>query len=241
MANIRILFVEDDPIYSETIRMIIEQSGYELAGQYSNSDEALLAIKAIKPDLLLLDIHVEGSLNGIQLAERVGNEIPTIFITSLREKDIFEKAKSTKPLAFILKPFDSLTLQNTIDLAVSRFAGEEKETWIEKDLIVKDSFFIKEKNHLVRVPMSSIDYIEADDKYCTLHAKDKKFVLRISLQDLLSRLPDNFIRTHRSTVVDATKIQSLNLDSHELQLGSITLPIGATYKDSLLSRLKKLG
>jgi DNA-binding LytR/AlgR family response regulator len=160
---------------------------------------------------------------------------------SLREKDIFEKAKDTRPIAFILKPFDSLMLQNTIDLAISRFAGEDKEAWIEKDLIVKDSFFIKEKNNLVKVLMSSIDYIEAEDKYCTLHTTEKKFVLRISLQDILSKLPENFIRTHRSTVVDAMKIQSLNLDNHELQLGSVTLPIGTTYKNSILSRLRKLG
>src|SRR5258708_36616224 len=123
MASIRILAVEDDPIYSETIRMIVEQSGYELAGQFANGEEALLAIKAIKPDLLLLDIHIEGALNGIQLAEKIGDGIPTMFITSLREREIFEKAKTTKPIAFILKPFDSLMLQNTIDLAVSQFDG----------------------------------------------------------------------------------------------------------------------
>lgn len=241
MANIRIVSVEDDPIYSETIRMIVEQSGYELVGQFSNGEEALLAIKAIKPDLLLLDIRIEGAMNGIQLAEKAGEGIPTIFITSLREKEIFEKAKGTKPVAFILKPFDSLMLQNTIDLAVSQFAGEEKDVLSERDLIVKDSFFIKEKNSLLKVPMNSILYVEAEDKYCTLYTEEKKFVLRISLNELLSKLPDNFIRTHRSIIVDATKIQRLNLDTHELQLGNRTLPIGTTYKELLISRLRKLG
>jgi len=241
MANIRILSVEDDPIYAETIRMIVEQSGYELAGQFANGEEALLAIKAIKPDLLLLDIHIEGALNGIQLAEKIDKGIPTIFVTSLREKEIFESAKGTKPFAFILKPFDNLMLQNTIDLAVSRFAGEERAVLNEKDLVVKDSFFIKDRNSLVKVPMNSIHYIEAEDKYCTLYAAEKKFVVRISLQEILSKLPENFIRTHRSIIVDASKIERLNLETHELQLGSMTLPIGTTYKDSLLSRLRKIG
>ena len=241
MANIRILSVEDDPIYAETIRMIVEQSGYDLVGQFANGEEALLAIKAIKPDLLLLDIRIEGSMNGIQLAEKVGEGIPAIFITSLREKEIFDKAKGTKPVAFILKPFDSLMLQNTIELAVSQLAGEERAVLNEKDLIVKDSFFIKEKNSLIKVPMSSIDYIEAEDKYCTLYTDQKKFVLRISLNELLANLPDNFIRTHRSIIVDATKIQSLNLETHELILKKKTLPIGATYKELLISRLKRIG
>lgn len=241
MANIRIIAVEDDPIYAETIRMIVEQTGYELAGQFANGDEALLAIKAIKPDLLLLDIHIQGSLNGIQLAEKVGAEIPAIFITSLREKEIFEKAKSARPIAFILKPFDSLMLQNTIELTISQFVNETNEAWIEKDLIVKDSFFIKEKNSLVKVPMNTIHYVEAEDKYCTLYTCDKKFVLRISLQEILTKLPNNFIRIHRSIVVDATKILRLNLDSHELQIESTTLPIGTTYKDSLLSRIQRIG
>jgi DNA-binding LytR/AlgR family response regulator len=241
MANIRIVAVEDDPIYSETICMIVEQTGYELVGQYTNGEQALLAIKAIKPDLLLLDIHIEGSLNGIQLAEKVGNDIPTIFITSLREKEIFEKAKSTKPIAFILKPFDSLTLQHTIELAVSHFAGEAKSTWSEKDLVVKDSFFIKDKNNLVKLPMNTIHYIEAEDKYCTLHTDGRKYILRISLHEILTKLPENFIRTHRSMVVDATRILRVDLDSNELHLENVTLPIGITYKDSLLMRIRKIG
>jgi DNA-binding LytR/AlgR family response regulator len=132
-------------------------------------------------------------------------------------------------------------LQNTIDLAVSQFAGEERGVLSEKDLVVRDSFFVKEKNSLVKVPMSSIHYIEAEDKYCTLYTHEKKFVLRISLHEILSKLPENFIRTHRSIVVDATKIQRLNLDTHELELANQTLPIGTTYKESLLSRLRKLG
>jgi DNA-binding LytR/AlgR family response regulator len=241
MANIRILSVEDDPIYSETIRMIVEQSGYDLVGQFANGEEALLAIKAIQPDLLLLDIRIEGSLSGIELAEKVGEGIPTIFITSLREKEIFQKAKGTKPVAFILKPFDSLMLQNTIELTVSQLAGEERGVLSEKDVIVKDSFFIKEKNNLIKVPMSSINYIEAEDKYSTVYTNEKKFVLRISLNELLANLPTNFIRTHRSIIVDATKIDRLNLDTHELLVGNKTLPIGATYKELLISRLRKIG
>lgn len=241
MANIRIVSVEDDPIYAETIQMIVEQAGYELVGQYSNGEEALLAIKAIKPDLLLLDIHVEGALTGIEIAERVSHETSIIFITSLREREIFERAKSTRPVAFILKPFDSLMLQNTIDLAISQFAGETKNVMVERDVIVKDSFFIKEKNSLVKVPIHSINYIEAEDKYCTLCTSDKKFVVRISLNELLTKLPDHFVRTHRSVVVDATKINQLNLDRQELQLGNVVLPIGSTFKESLIARLKKLG
>jgi DNA-binding LytR/AlgR family response regulator len=233
MANIRIVSVEDDPIYAETIQMIVEQAGYELVGQFSNGEEALLAIKAIKPDLLLLDIHVEGALTGIEIAERVSHETSIIFITSLREREIFEKAKSTRPVAFILKPFDSLMLQNTIDLAISQFAGETKNVMTERDVIVKNS--------LIKVPITSIAYIEAEDKYCTLFTNDKKFVVRISLNDLLTKLPDTFVRTHRSVVVDATKITQLNLDRQELQLGSVVLPIGTTYKEALLARIKKIG
>jgi DNA-binding LytR/AlgR family response regulator len=243
MNRIRILAVEDDPIYAETIRMIVEQTGYELVGLFSNGKDALLAIRATKPDLLLLDIKIDGPITGIQIAEQVAGEegIPTIFITSFREKEIFEKAKSTKPIAYILKPFDSLMLQNTIELAVAQFAGEDRGALNEKDIVVKDGFFIKEKNSLFKVPMAGIHYIQSEDKYCTLHTDDRKFVLRISLQDILSSLPENFIRIHRSLVVDASKIQRVDMDNNELQLKNITLPIGATYKNMLLSRIKKLG
>lgn len=132
-------------------------------------------------------------------------------------------------------------LQNTIDLAISKFAGEPKNVMTEHDVIVKDSFFIKEKNSLIKAPISSIVYIEAEDKYCTLCTSERKFVVRISLNNLLMKLPDIFVRTHRSVVLDVTKIAQINLDRQELQLGSIVLPIGTTYKDTLLMHLKKIG
>lgn len=240
MANIRILSVEDDPIYAETIRMVVEQAGYELVGQFSNSQEALLAIKAIAPDLLLLDIHIDGPFDGIQLAEKAAS-IPTIFVTSLRDKEVFERAKNTRPCAFILKPFDSLMLQNTIELAISQHAGEQSPAWNERDLVVPDSFFVKEKNALIKLPMGNIHFIEAEDKFCTLHTAQRKYVVRISLHDILTKLPSNFVRVHRSIVVDAGKILKMDLTTNEIHLEKVTLPVGSTYKESLLSGLAKIG
>lgn len=240
MSNIRILSVEDDPIYAETIRFTVEQAGYQVIDVLADSTEALRVIESTRPDLLLLDIHISGPHNGIELANKLDPAIPIIFITSLRERSIFEQAKQTKPFAFILKPFDPLMLTNAIELAVANLAGEKKDVWKEKDVILSDSFFIKEKNVLVKVMVKDILYIKAEDKYCILHTPQKKYIIRISLKDLLAKIPSNYLQVHRSYVVDSLRISQIILEDFMLYIEGEPVPIGMSYKDQVLSQIKKL-
>lgn len=240
MANIRILAVEDDPIYAETLQLTVEKAGFEMVGILADGALALEEIERTKPDLLLLDIRIAGPFNGIELARRMTKKIPVIFISSLREREIFEGVKDFQPFAFILKPFEPLMLSNTIELAVAALAGEKKEVWDEQDIVMKDSFFIREKNALVKVSTSDILYIEAEDKYCTLFTAKKKFVVRIALKDILGKVPDNFTRIHRSYAVDIHRINRLILEDYLIYVDDRPLPLGMSYKDELLSKLKKL-
>lgn len=240
MSKIKILAVEDDPIYAEIIRLTVEQAGYEILDLYENGEEALQAIESLKPDLLLLDVRVHGQYSGIEIAEKLNHKVPTIFITSLRDRDIFEQAKKTLPLAFILKPFDTQMLSNTIELAVANMAGEKKEIWRDQDIKLKDSFFIKEKNSLIKVRIQDILYIKAEDKYCILHTDLRKFTIRIPLKELLAKTPDNFIQIHRSYIIDYSRIDSISLDDFMVYIEGAPIPIGVSYKDNLLSYLDKL-
>ena len=240
MSNIRILSVEDDPIYAETIRFTVEQAGYQIIDVLADGRDALRIIESTKPDLLLLDIQISGPYNGIELAGKLDQTIPVIFITSLRERAIFEQAKKTRPLAFILKPFDPLMLTNTIELAVADLAGEKKDVWKEKDVMLSDSFFIKEKNVLVKVMVRDILYIKSEDKYCILHTQKRKYVIRISLKDLLAKVPSNFMQVHRSYVVDTHRISQIILEDFMLYIEGEPVPIGMSYKDQVLSQIKKL-
>lgn len=240
MSTIRILAVEDDPIYAQTIRLTVEQAGYQIIDVIANGEEALVEIERTRPDLLLLDIKIAGRYNGLELAEKINDDIPIIFITSLRERAIFEKAKEVQPIAFLVKPFDMLMLSNTMELAISAMAGEQKDVWNDQDIVLKDSFFIKEKRALIKVSIKDALFIMVEDKYCVLHTHKRKYVIRISMNKLQDKLPSYFVRVHRSYIVDISRINKIILEDYMLYIEDHPVPIGMSYKDELFSKLEKL-
>ena len=86
----RIIAVEDEPIFANTIKRIVEDDlGYELVGMTDNSEEMLRFFVSMKPDLALMDIHINGSMNGIEVAKKISTSefsVPIIFITSYAER-----------------------------------------------------------------------------------------------------------------------------------------------------------
>ena len=121
MEKLKIQIVEDEPMYASYIEMIIDQMGYQSSKVSDNAEEAIQIAKHFNPDLLLMDINIEGKMDGIETAVAINEFSPTpvIFITSLSDTETFEKAKSTIPFAYITKPFDAPILQRSIELALS--------------------------------------------------------------------------------------------------------------------------
>ena len=99
MSRIKILAVEDDPIYSESLDLVVQELGYELVGIVDNAFDALQLLDATSPDLILMDIEIRDSMNGIELAARINStrRIPIIYVTAFKDKETFEKAKLTLP------------------------------------------------------------------------------------------------------------------------------------------------
>ena len=124
----KILIVEDDPIYADAIEMMIEKMGHQTIGITENSNEVLRMVKATQPDLLLLDICIKGEADGIQIAEQIPASIPVIFITSLHDQQTFDRAKKTTPFAYITKPIDQKSLQRSIELALYQQMNKPSET-----------------------------------------------------------------------------------------------------------------
>lgn len=124
----KILIVEDEALYADQIEILCEQLGYTVTGVCADAFTALDNFHHHSPDLLLSDINLLGEVDGIQLAEKINaqNQLPTIFITSLQDDDTFARAQSVLPVAFIVKPFDQLQLQRSIELAVGRLEKNEE-------------------------------------------------------------------------------------------------------------------
>jgi CheY-like chemotaxis protein len=116
LMNNRIYIVEDDPVTAKMLEKIVSKNGYEIAGLSDNAEEAVIEIRELKPDLVLMDILLKGEMNGIQ-ASRIINEeaeeLPVIFITVVERSEITEQIKKSILKGYINKPFteeDVLTI-----------------------------------------------------------------------------------------------------------------------------------
>lgn len=238
MSTLSIYIVEDEKLYANQLEILVDELGYHLAGMSANSDTAKIEIEDIKPDLILMDIKIDGSMNGIDLASHLLHQAPLIFITSFDDEATFERAKQTKPYAYIVKPFDASNLQRTIELAFNKLKEEEDHDW-QKDLLFKDYFFVKNRNRLEKVSLKEVNHLEVEDRYSTIHSENgRKYVLRMSMGEVMEKLQSSeFMRIHRKYTVNLHKIRSIDTQDNLIYVGEAELPISRTHKDELLQRL----
>lgn len=241
MADLKIYIVEDELLYANQLEMIVDELDYELAGIADNSDTAKAEIEQVKPDLILMDIKINGSMNGIDLASSISLNVPIIFITSFDDQATFDRAKSTQPYAYLTKPFEAAHLQRTIELAICNGSKVNAEDW-SQDLVFDNSLFIKKRNKLEKVGIGDVTYLEVEDRYSTVFTESgKKYVLRMSLGDVEEKLPANeFMRIHRKYTINLKKISSINTQDNLVQLGETELPISRSHKEDLLQKLEWL-
>jgi len=117
-----ILLVEDDAVISRLEEWRLCQLGYTVCARVTNAADALVQTKEKKPDLILLDINIEGEMDGIDLAGVLATQcdIPVIFLTSHAEEAILKRVKGTLQYGYIKKPFKDDDLRISIELALSK-------------------------------------------------------------------------------------------------------------------------
>ncbi|MCU0632713.1 MAG: response regulator [Methanolinea sp.] len=120
MSQPRILIVEDDDIIATLVEWRLKKLGYEVCGRAAEGNEALSLVQRESPDLVLLDIGLPGRVDGIAVANEIRKlrEVPIVFVTGHSEREVIDRAKSTRPDGFILKPFGDDDLRVGIELAL---------------------------------------------------------------------------------------------------------------------------
>ena len=241
----KVLIVEDESNYADTLEMFVDELGYEVAGVAGSGKKALELFEQEKPDLVLMDIHLEGELSGIDLARIFqGQKVtPIIYITSFDDPETFAKAKQTGPYGYLIKPFEPDTLQRSIELAVQHAYAEGEQVFENSEEVVLAAacFFVKDRNRLIKIKTEEILWVEVEDKYCMLHTKDRKFTLRQSLKELAQKLdPSVFVQTHRSFIVNAAEIEDIDLSLFIVRINGAEVPLGRAHKDELMRRLQML-
>lgn len=240
--KIRILVVEDDLVEYTHLEILLTQQGHNIAAHVDNAIDAIAEFGKDRPDLVIADISINGELDGIQLVHKLNEieKVPVLFLTSHNESDIFDKAKETQPYAYITKPVEPRNLERNIELAFQNFgrAGQTNVKW-EGDVLVKDFFFTKIGNKLKKIPTNGIEFIEVEGKYSSISVDERKYHVKISLKDLLLKLPEEkFVRVSRNFVVNIDRVENIDTQNYQLKVGQTDIPISRTYKDDLMKRIQ---
>ncbi|HHT19741.1 MAG: response regulator [Euryarchaeota archaeon] len=136
MSTVKILVVEDERITAEDMRKALNSVGYEVPAIVSSGEDAIKVSEEIKPDLVIMDIKLEGEMDGIEAAEKIRSKlgIPIIYLTAYSDEKTVQRAKITEPSGFILKqpygflrkPFEESELNTAIEITLYRHRLEKR-------------------------------------------------------------------------------------------------------------------
>jgi two-component system response regulator LytT len=230
----KILIVEDEVELANNICEILSDLDYNVAAIVDNADSALEFLDGNEVDLVLMDILIHGQLDGIDLAYQIREKysLPIVFSTAYSGTEYLERISSEIHEGYLLKPFTLDSLKTAIFFGLKRH--EEKS---KKENKSRGSLKIMDKGYLVPVPFSEIVYLKADGLYTRVYTKAKSYLVRDILKGFEEKLnAEQFIRVHKSFLVNVAYIESFN--AKKINLGDSSIPIRrGLYKD-LLEKLK---
>lgn len=122
MSQKKILIVEDESIIAEDISDSLISLGYRITGMVYSGEEAIEAAARCRPDLVLMDVNLQGEIDGITAAAeiRARFQIPVVYLTAYADENTLRRVNATKPFGYIVKPFEEKNLHTTIQLALHR-------------------------------------------------------------------------------------------------------------------------
>jgi len=219
---IRSLIVDDEPLARERLRgLLAGEPGVEVVGECGDGCQAVRAIDELRPDLVFLDVQVP-NLDGFHILESVGGDrVPAVvFVTAYDQYAL--RAFDVRAVDYVLKPFGRERLQRALDRARAQIARARSSdlsgqlTALFEGMRPRTAPFlrrvvIKENGRLFFLRTSEIDWVEASGNYVRLHVGAESHLLRDTMSGLEGRLdPEQFLRIHRSTIVNIERIKELH-------------------------------
>ena len=239
MDNINVLIIEDTVTESDALVKVLTENNYNIVGIARTYQDALTMFYQNAIDIVVIDVFLDGKPDGITFAETINivpNGVkPFVFLTSSKDRQIFERAKLTKPFSFLMKPFNELEILYALEMAVEKFY-EQTNVFHSEDqntVISNDTLFIKKNKSLKKVRIEDIVYIEVEDRYCNIITDVEKFVILISLTKIIQLLdPNKFCQTHRNYIVNLSKIEEIIVNDNLVILkGNHKVTLSDKYKD----------
>lgn len=236
-SKLKILLVEDDFLVAADISSRLQQLGYSQIMRAVSFAEAMKKVGESSPDLVLMDIEIQGPKNGIETAAAIKNQkdIPVIFLTQLSSIETYQKARITGPHAYLTKPVSDLELLQAIDLAVDR--SQDESLILEKvDFRFENCIFLKRNDSYEKVLIDDILYLKAGGSYCNIHTEGYTYTLSKSMgkcMALINTYQQNhsLVQVHKGTVVNLKHVNGFK--GARLLIGTDEIDVGKTYLSTL--------
>jgi two-component system LytT family response regulator len=242
------LIVDDEPLARERVLDLLENDPeIEVVGECGSGQEAIAAIEAHSPHLLLLDIEMPEK-DGFAVLEKIPPEkMPTvIFVTAYDQYAV--RAFDVFALDYLLKPFDRERFDKAIKRAKMHIQGGGSGELSRRILaaleeiktrpVFLERLVIKANGHVFFLKAEEIDWVEAEGNYVRLHTAKESYLLRDTISALEAQLdPKRFLRVHRSAIVNIDRVQELQPWFHGeyriiLQDGA-QLTLSRSYREKL--------
>jgi two-component system, LytTR family, response regulator len=250
VAELSVLVVDDEPLVREGIRVLLEREvGVRMIGEAQDGEGALERIRALRPDLVLLDVQMPGMDGLAVVAALEPEERPAIvFVTAFSEYAI--RAFDMHAVDYLLKPFDAERFTRALRRARERMVEgkvnrlEELLETLQPVRAYPERLLLKHDGSVVVVLASDIDWIEAADNYVRIHARTGRYMIREPLKQIEATLnPARFARVHRSAIVNLSRVKSLEPVIAGENIITLTtgtrLTLSRGYRDKFKSRLER--
>lgn len=230
---IRCIAIDDEPLALKQLESYISKVGFlELEAACNSAVDASKVLASQPADVLFCDINMP-DLDGMSFVKSLASQPMVVFTTAYSEYAV--EGFKVDAVDYLIKPFGFNDFEKAA-LKVKRLydlENKEEVTLLDYD----DSVYIKTDYKTVRVEVSSIIYIEGMSEYVKIITEDQKdpVIALLSMKKLEGKLPGNrFMRVHKSFIINLSKISQVSKGHVRMQDGS-SIPIGESYRDSLLS------
>jgi len=219
---IKCLAIDDEPLGLDLLAAFCKKiSNIDLVAKFTNVDKAKEYILNNKVDLLFLDIQMP-DMNGIDFYKQFASDKLVIFTTAFSEYAY--EGFNVNAVDYLVKPFDFNRFLDSCNKAIEAYSLKNKihETFIS----------IKSDSKIYNLKASEITLIESKDDYVKIHLVDGKHLLsKITTKGILEILPKEFIRVHRSFIINKNHVN--NISTYSVMVNNIEVPIGKNYKIEL--------
>jgi DNA-binding LytR/AlgR family response regulator len=225
------LIVDDEEMSRNMVKHFVEQTeSLNLMGICADGVEASVILNKTDIDLIFLDVEMPG-MSGYELIKSLSNPPEIILITA--KKDHAAEAFEYRVTDYLVKP---ITYPRFLQ-AISRV--KENLEGLENNKSKSTELYVRTDSKIVKVSFSDVTYIEALADYIMIFTNNNKYIVHSTMKGFQSRLPsDQFVRVHRSYIVNKEKIESI--ENLFIVINKKFIPIGASYKDDFMKKLNLL-